>query len=55
LTTLKLSPLLRWVNMARPAADDVVFQPGIALPAPARKLLKSADAVPQSMLRLARV
>jgi hypothetical protein len=53
--TLKLSPLLRWLKVARPAAGDVAFQPGIALPAPARKLLKSADAVPQSMLPLATV
>ena len=50
--TLKLSPVLRWVNVARPAAGEVALHPGIALPAPARKLVKSADAVPQSMLRL---
>lgn len=33
-------------------ADDVEFQPAISLPAPARMLVKSADAVPQSMLLL---
>jgi len=52
LATLKLSPLLRWVNVARPALGAVVFQPAIGLPAPARKAVKSADALPQSMLRL---
>jgi hypothetical protein len=50
--TLKLSPLLRCVNVARAAADDVVSHPAIDFPAPARKLVKSADAVPQSMLLL---
>lgn len=52
MATLKANPLLRWVNVARPAADDVVFHPAIGLPAPARKLVKSADAVPQSILLL---
>ncbi len=50
--TLKLKPLLRCVNVAWPAPAGAAFQPGICLPAPARKLVKSADAVPQSMLRL---
>ena len=49
LATLKLRPLLRWVKVARPAAGEFVFQPAIGLPAPARKLVKSAEAVPQSM------
>jgi hypothetical protein len=52
LATLKESPLLRWVKVARPAAGEVVFHPEIGLPAPARKLVKSAEAVPQSMLGL---
>ena len=49
---LKLSPLLLWVNVPRPAAGDEATHPGIVLPGAARKLAKSADAVPQSMLRL---
>lgn len=52
MVTVKLSPLLRWVKVARPAAAEVVLHPAIGCPAPARKLVKSADAVPQSMLRL---
>ena len=50
--TVKLSLLFRWVNVARPAAGEVVVHPGIVFPAPARKLVRSADAVPQSTLAL---
>jgi len=49
---LNVRLLLRWVKVARPVAGEVVVHPGIGFPAPARKLVKSADAVPQSMLRL---
>ena len=48
----KLRPLLRCTNVARPAPGEVVFHPGICLPAIARKLVKSAEAVPQSRLEL---
>ena len=52
LAMLKLIPLPRWVKVARPAPGDDVVHPAIGFPAPARKLVKSADAVPQSMLGL---
>ena len=41
---------MRWVKVARPAAGEVVLHPTISFPALAR--LKSADAVPQSMLEM---
>ena len=38
MATVKLSPLLRWVKLARPAAGEVGVHPAIGFPAPARKL-----------------
>lgn len=52
MATVKLSPLLRWVKVARPAAGEVVVHPEIGFPAAARKLVNSADAVPQPRLGL---
>ncbi len=50
--TLKLSPLLGWLNVARPADVDELVQPRTSRPARARKPAKSAEAVPQAMFGL---
>jgi hypothetical protein len=52
LATLKLSPLLVWVNVARPAVADELVHPGSVRPARARKPAKSDDAVPQARFGL---
>jgi hypothetical protein len=52
LATLKLSPLLVWVNVARPAVADELVHPGSVRPARARKPAKSDDVVPQARFGL---
>ena len=52
LATVKLNPVLRWLKVARPAAGEVVVHPAMGFPAAARKLVNSAEAVPQAMLGL---
>lgn len=52
MVTVKLNPVLRWAKVARPEAGEVVVHPAIGFPAAARKLVNSADAVPQAMLGL---